>query len=276
MRTVRLPSPAARARWRSASPTAGSSASTADARARKRSRDRPLGARLDVERGEREPGAVLGESARGGRKALLLGERLLERANPLADERGPLSERDALALGAPGSLGCLGSPRARDVRRRSAQPARSPQPESPRGTARAALRRLRAQLEPLDSALQPVARRDRSLAPSGRVRELLLGSRAVAEQSLESALRASLRERRSRRDAPPPPRAAHRSRRDRAARSARCSDAISSRASPRARPRSPAARAAAGACAPPPRRRARARPGARRARASARRDVAGA
>ena len=76
----------------------------------------------------------------------------------------------------------------------------------PRGSLRG--RRLRAEpleerggglhpeLEPLDAALQPVARRDRRLATAGGVRELLLGARTIAEQALEPALRASLRERR--------------------------------------------------------------------------------
>ncbi len=85
------------------------------------SSDRSLGARLDVERGEGEPGAVLGQSASSGRKALLLGERLIERSNPLTDELDPLIQRDPLALGAPGSLGCLDRLESRDVRRRSAQ-----------------------------------------------------------------------------------------------------------------------------------------------------------
>ena len=89
-RTVRLPRPAARARWSSASPTAGSSASTADARERSAAataRSAP-GATSSV--GKREPRAVLGERPRGRRETLLLGERLIERAHALADERGAL------------------------------------------------------------------------------------------------------------------------------------------------------------------------------------------
>ena len=56
-------------------------------------------------------------------------------------------------------------------------------------------RRLGPELEPLDAALQPVARRNRGLAPTRRVRELLLGPRPIGEQPLEPSLRSALRER---------------------------------------------------------------------------------
>ena len=54
---------------------------------------------------------------------------------------------------------------------------------------------LHPELEPLHATLQPVARRHRGLATASRVRELLLGARAVGEHSFEPPLRASFRER---------------------------------------------------------------------------------
>ena len=192
VRTVRLPSPGRARPLEEREPDRGVVREHGRRASAQCSSDRSLGARLDVERGEGEPGAVLGQSASSGRKALLLGERLIERSNPLTDELDPLIQRDPLALGAPGSLGCLDrleletcgvarligrSRLSRSLRAEALQQRCS---------------RLRAQLEPLDSALQPVASRDRGLASSGRVRELLLGSRPLPEKSLESALGASL------------------------------------------------------------------------------------
>ena len=65
-----------------------------------RGRDGPLGACRHVERRERETRPVLGERPRSRRQALLLGERLLESADALADELGALGDRDPLSLGA--------------------------------------------------------------------------------------------------------------------------------------------------------------------------------
>ena len=161
----------------------------------KRGSDGALLTRRDVERSEREPGTVLGERASGGRKAFLLGERLLERADALAHERRAFGEPGALPLGrcAP-PLPCA-PPRARGaasrvaVRRDLVPRSLGPEPLDQRR------RRLHPQLEPLDAALQPIARRNRRLTAPRRVRELLLGASTIREHSLEPPLRASFRER---------------------------------------------------------------------------------
>ena len=56
-------------------------------------------------------------------------------------------------------------------------------------------RGLAPERQAVAAALEPVLRGERGLAPAGRVRELVLGARPVAEQRLEPRLRAAPRER---------------------------------------------------------------------------------
>ena len=95
--TARSPSPAARAC--SSEPERGAARRPRRALrpAGQRGGDRPLVPGVDVEQRERQPLAFLGERPRGRRQALALGERALERGQPLAGESGLLLQ--SLALG---------------------------------------------------------------------------------------------------------------------------------------------------------------------------------
>ena len=73
--------------------------------------DRPLAARLDLQGLERKPFALLGERTRGGRDALPLGERLLERGESLTGQGEAGLHVLVLAHGgACGSVGLVGGP----------------------------------------------------------------------------------------------------------------------------------------------------------------------
>ena len=160
----------------------------------KRSRNGALLARRDVERREREPGPVFRERASGRRKALLLGECLLERADALADERRAFGQRGALPLGRARGFSRahgLELERGERVAVHGGLVPRSLGPE-PLDQCR---RRLHPELESFDAPLQPVAGRNGRLATARGVRELLLGASTIRQHSLEPPLRPSLRER---------------------------------------------------------------------------------
>ena len=137
------------------------------------------------------PSSASARAAGGGLPA----RRGLARARgPLAHERRAFGEGGALTLGCPRAFGrsCCLELETRELglrfglvrgRRLRAEPL-----DERRGG-------LHPQLEPLDAALQPIARRHRRLATAGGVRELLLRARTVAEHSFEPPLRASFRER---------------------------------------------------------------------------------
>ena len=137
--------------------------------------DRALVAGVDLEQRQRQPLAFLRERPRRRRQAFALGERVLQRGQPLAREPGLLLQ--GLALG---------------VRARARQQRLGAQPvaELARGVA--------PQLEPLGRAAQPVERRGRPVPAARCGRELLLDAVALGEQRLEPLAGALALERRRR------------------------------------------------------------------------------
>ena len=136
--------------------------------------------------------------------------------------------------------------------------------------------RLRANREPLSGPLQAIQRPDGGLARACRIRQLDLGLLALGEHRAQPGLRRTARERSGAASLLGAVAPVVERRRGRAARSARGARRSRVRASRPARPPWPGVRADGGACEPRPRRPGLARPGARRARASARRDAGAA
>ena len=220
--------------------------------------DRTLASRARRRAGESASRSPSWASAAGrGRQPFALGERLLERREPLACE--PRAGREVVGetrrvVGRPAERGrarasgrlpaCASRPRRRR-QHRCAQPRRE------------RLGRLAAKLEPLGARPQPVERGRRALARPGRVGQPLLGPDALGDERRELRLepRPPLEPRRAlaRDDRPPPARG----RRARASRSPpRCgasscasfaarSAAVACSASGRSRLRTSASRSAA-------------------------------
>jgi hypothetical protein len=122
----------------------------------------PLVAGVDLEQRQREPLAFLRERSGCGRQALTLGERVLQRGQPLAHEPGLLPQGLALRVRA-----CPGQQRL------GAQPVAE------------LARSVAPQLEPLDGAAQPVERGGRPVPAARCGRELLLDTVPLREQRLE-------------------------------------------------------------------------------------------
>ena len=190
--------------------------------------DGPLAARLDLEQRERDPLALLGQRAGGRRQSLALGESAIEGAQAFLQEPDLLGER--LSLGADPAV--EHPPRPLELVAQPLQPG---------------ARGLTPQLETFRRAAEPVEPLQRLLARAGRVGELLLGAGRARRAAPRAAppLRADRRQPRS--AVSRAPRAAPRAPRDRAARCAPAGARSRPRASGRARPRSPAARAAGAA-----------------------------
>ena len=211
--------------------------------------DRALHPRLDVEQRQREPLALLRERPSGRRKSLALGERALERREPLLEQTYALGER--LALG-PDAL-VEHATRLLELGAKARQQT---------------VRRLATQRDPLARAPQAVERRGRLLALPRGVGQLVLDAIPFGRAAPRASNRRPAGRARRPGAAPRPRRAARRSPRGRAARCVRAGGRARRRASPRAPRPTPAMRAGAAACEPPPRRRARARPASRHGRAS--------
>ena len=132
--------------------------------------DRALGPRLDVEEGERESLTLLRQCPRRRRQAFPLGQRPLERLEPLMCDARLFAQR--LALDAHACVEHAAWPRelgAKIVELR--------------------LRALAAKLQALARAAQPVEHRRRLFAPAGGVGELFLRAAAVLEQAVELVVR---------------------------------------------------------------------------------------
>ena len=156
-----------------------------------RGSDCPLGARGHVERAEHELCPLLGKRPGRGRKPFLLRENALHCERPLAGEPGTLREVLALARRLAGA-------ECRLVRRpfeldgiavsRLGRGERGALAAKPFVECRG---RFAPEREPLCAALQAVEGGERSFAPAGRVRELVLGPRAVGEEPFQAPLDAA-------------------------------------------------------------------------------------
>ena len=177
-------------------PALGSSASTADGAMAERGGDGALRARLDLEQLQRELLALLGERARGGRKPFALGERLLERGEPLAARarRAPPDRRARAAAARAARVGLVGGT-AELVGRRARVGARARLGQLARAARRAAAGRTRGAA----GAAAPrrgarAARRGRRRSASTRPRR---GGRAPASRLGREARRLRGRARRA-------------------------------------------------------------------------------
>ena len=149
-------------------------------------------------RARREQASRRAPRARGRRAEVLPARRGRARARADARRRAAPARRARpvpplpLALRPPS-----GRPRARAGRRRPRLPRVGDQRQLRREPLAERSRRFAPKLEPLAAALEPVERRNRGLATSGRVGELVLGACPVREQRFEPRLRAAPRESRS-------------------------------------------------------------------------------
>ena len=151
--------------------------------------DRALGARLDLEQLQRELLAALGERAGRRRNALALGERLLERDEPLARQRHARLEILALAqCGARGRVCFVGGATELGGRRAGREPARLDELELQLGEQ--ALRGLLADAD----ALRGAAQRQQRVAAAARQHSFGVGAACedVVELGLQLGLRAAL------------------------------------------------------------------------------------
>ena len=159
--------------------------------------DRALGARLDLEQLQRELLAALGQCAGGRRDAFTLGERLLERDEPLARHGHASLEVFALAqCGACGGVRLVGGATELGGRRAGRDLARLDELELQLGE-----QSLRGLLADTD-ALCGAAQRQQRVAASARQHSLGLG--AACEHVVELDLQLRLRPALDRADARPP------------------------------------------------------------------------
>ena len=126
-----------------------------------RSSHRPLEAGVDLEQRQRQPLAFLRQRSRRRRQPFALGERVLQRGQPLAGEPGLFLQGFALGI------------RTSARQRLGSQPVA----ELARGVA--------PQFEPLGSAAQPVERRGRTVPAAGSGGKLFLDAVALGEQRLQ-------------------------------------------------------------------------------------------